>query len=99
MNKLNKAPIFETLEESKNILLAGAGGGFDIFSGIPIKGSELWINPLMTIYWCFNLRNVVRKIKYYDYIKDTNTIREFNGKLAGYRSTLKEYRKNRQIPI
>jgi len=33
---INQIPIFEELKESKSILLAGAGGGFDIFSGIPL---------------------------------------------------------------
>ena len=63
------------------------------------NGSRLWINPLMTIYWSFDLREVVKKIKYYDLIKDVNTISEFNGKLASYRSKLCEYRDKQQIPI
>jgi len=33
---INKIPLFEKLKDSKNILLAGAGGGFDIFSGLPL---------------------------------------------------------------
>lgn len=63
------------------------------------QGSLLWINPLMTIYWCFDLRKVVEKIKYYDWIKDVNTIGEFNGKLAGYQSSLSEFRRGWQLPI
>ena len=63
------------------------------------RGSVLWINPLMTIYWCFNLRNVIRKIKYYDRIKDVNTIGEFNGQLSQYRSELDILRDKKQIPI
>jgi hypothetical protein len=31
-----KIPFFEKLAQSKTILLAGAGGGFDIFSGLPL---------------------------------------------------------------
>lgn len=63
------------------------------------NGSRLWINPLMTIYWSFDLREVIKKIKYYDFIKDVNTIGEFNGKLAAYRSSLKGYRDKKQMPI
>lgn len=63
------------------------------------NGSELWINPLMTIYWCFDLRKVVRKIKYYDHIKDVNTIGEFNGQLSKYRNDLKDLRDKKKIPI
>ncbi|SDM33005.1 hypothetical protein SAMN05421823_112108 [Catalinimonas alkaloidigena] len=66
---------------------------------IRTTGSELWINPLMTIYWCFDLRKVIRKIKYYDKIKDVNTIGEFNGKLSEYRNELSELRDKKQIPI
>lgn len=62
-------------------------------------GSELWINPLMTIYWCFDLRRLIRKIKYYDKIKDVNTISEFNGQLSKYRNELSELRVKKQIPI
>jgi len=35
MYTLNQIPIFQKLEDSQNILLAGAGGGFDIYAGIP----------------------------------------------------------------
>lgn len=29
-------PIFDHLKDSKNILIAGAGGGFDVFAGLPL---------------------------------------------------------------
>ena len=35
MQRLN-LPIWEQLEDRQNILIAGAGGGFDIFAGIPL---------------------------------------------------------------
>jgi len=31
-----KIPLFQELEDSQNILLAGCGGGFDIYTGIPL---------------------------------------------------------------
>lgn len=63
------------------------------------EGSELWINPLMTIYWSFDLRRLVQKIKYYDAIKDSHSIGEFSHKLTEYRNTLSEFRNNKAIPI
>ena len=36
MFSLDQIPFFQVLQKSKRILLAGAGGGFDIFAGIPI---------------------------------------------------------------
>lgn len=63
------------------------------------NGSELWINPLMTIYWCFELSAIIRANQYYSLIKDTNTIGDINGRLSRYRLGVKNLRTNRQIPI
>lgn len=63
------------------------------------NGSELWINPLMTIYWSFDLKAVVRKIKYYDQIKDVYTIGAFDGQLAKYRNELTQLRAKKRLPI
>jgi len=63
-------------------------------------GSELWINPLMSIYWCFDLRSVVNKNKYYELVKDSNTMGALNTSLAGYRRALDDkYRENERLPI
>lgn len=46
---IDKIPLFEALAPCKRILLAGAGGGFDIFSGLPLYfrlkslGHEVWL--------------------------------------------------------
>jgi hypothetical protein len=34
-------------------------------------GSELYINPLMSLYWCFRLQEIADRILYRDLIKDT----------------------------
>jgi hypothetical protein len=60
--------------------------------------SELWINPLMTIYWCFDLRKVIQKIKYYDWVKDCNTMGDFNQKLSNYRAQVAEFRAKKNLP-
>lgn len=61
--------------------------------------SILWINPLMTIFWCFDLPKLIGKVKYYDFIKDTTTLGILNGKLKKFRDNLVKIRQNRQIPI
>jgi hypothetical protein len=61
--------------------------------------SVLWINPLMTIYWCFDLRSVIAKNKYYHLVKDTTTMGDLNTALAKYRRELKAVRKNERLPI
>jgi hypothetical protein len=35
------------------------------------SGSELWINPLMAMYWCFQVEAVARRVRYLDDIKAT----------------------------
>lgn len=84
---------------SNSIVSALDGEYGDHHRTIRTIGSELWINPLMTIYWCFTLERVMKKIKYYDRIKDGNSIGEFNGQLSKYRSELKELREKKGIPI
>ncbi|MEO0628118.1 MAG: DUF1152 domain-containing protein [Bacteroidota bacterium] len=63
------------------------------------EGSELWINPLMSIYWAFDLRAVVKKVKYYDRIKNSETIGDINAGILAYRRGLESYRDKKQIPI
>jgi hypothetical protein len=46
---MDRLPLFEALKPCQRILLAGAGGGFDIFSGLPLYfrlkslGHEVWL--------------------------------------------------------
>jgi hypothetical protein len=37
------------------------------------RGSTLWINPLMVLYWCFRLGPVARRVLYLDDVKQTRT--------------------------
>jgi hypothetical protein len=37
------------------------------------RGSTLWINPLMALYWCFRLDAVARRLPYLDAVKRTRT--------------------------
>lgn len=84
---------------SNSIISALEGNYGDYHRTNRTKGSELWISPLMTIYWCFELEAVMKKNKYYNYIKNTNTLGEFKAKLAEYRRGLDDYREKKQIPI
>jgi len=63
------------------------------------RGSELYINPLMPIYWSFKLDAVVENLKYYDQIKNCRNMKEFNYGLSDYRVRLEKERESRQLPI
>ena len=84
---------------SNSIISAVQGEYGDYHKTMRTYGSRLWINPLMAIYWSFDLRALIQKVRYYDLIKDVDTIGEFNGKLAKYRSELKTFRRSKQMPI
>lgn len=84
---------------SNSIKDALAGEYGDHHATSRTAGSELWINPLMSIYWCFDLSAVIKELKYYDWIKYTRTIHDLSGKLSEYRQQLTEKRPNRQLPI
>ncbi len=62
-------------------------------------GSTLWINPLMSLYWCFHLAPVVKKMQYYPLIRNSKTMHEISGQIAAYRRGLTQFRSKQQIPI
>jgi hypothetical protein len=84
---------------SNSIIGAIEGNYGDYHETDRTKGSELWINPLMGMYWCFQLENVIQQLKYFDYIKSSNTFGELKEGLAEFRNTLTDFRENRRIPI
>ncbi len=49
-------------------------------------GSELWINPLMPIYWGFDAELVAANIRYYEQLKDVKTIEQVSEVIKAYRA-------------
>lgn len=84
---------------SNSIISALSGDYGNVHHTKRTRGSELWINPLMTIYWSFELRKVMQQLHYYEYIKETKTMGAFNAKLSEYRNGLQELRAKKQLPI
>lgn len=82
-----------------SILSALLGNYGDVHFSGRTAGSHLWINPLMTAFWAFDLRKVIDRIEYYPLIKDTNSMGELSGILQEYRSNLKTKRKHKRLPI
>jgi len=63
------------------------------------EGSTLWINPLMSLYWCFRLAPVVKRMKYFHLIRNSQTMHEISNQIASYRRGLENVRERRPIPI
>lgn len=70
----------------------------DVFFSKRVSESTLWINPLMSLYWCFDLKKVIAENKYYELIKNTNTIGELNMQLSTYIRGLEKQREKKMIP-
>lgn len=50
-------PFFDRLREPKNILIAGCGGGFDVFGGVPIA-EYLWAHDKRVVVANFSFTNL-----------------------------------------
>lgn len=62
------------------------------------EGSELFINPLMALYWTFRLEHVARRNLYLDRIGQTTTYQELSLAIETFRETLPKTRPWRAIP-
>lgn len=63
------------------------------------SGSELYINPLMSMYWCYQLESVARRMKHMEDLMKTKSIGEVSLVIQKYRGTLSEKRKPRQLSM
>ncbi len=62
-------------------------------------GGELWINPLMPIYWFFNLEQIADRVLYLDWIKGTETFQELGTAIENFRKQCRPVRPWKDIPI
>lgn len=62
------------------------------------EGSELFINPLMALYWAFRLEHVARQNLYLDRIAGTNTHADLSLAIEAFRATWPNTRPWRDIP-
>ncbi len=80
-------------------ILSALNGNFgDVHTIERTKNGKLWINPLMPLYWCFNLSHVANRILYLDYIKHTTEYMEIRAYIKDYRRSLTNLRKRISIP-
>ena len=84
---------------SNSIISAVEGNYGDFHRTERTFGTELWINPLMSLYWCFHLNTVVQNLQYYPLIKETKSIHEISGIIRDYRNQLDKIRDNKDIPL
>jgi hypothetical protein len=70
-------------------ILDGIAGEFGNFHRTNrTEGSKLFINPLMGLYWGFQLEGVAKRNLYLDRIQTTNTRREISRIIDAFRSEI-----------
>lgn len=85
---------------STSILSAVEGRFGNYHANFRTTGSELFINPLMSLYWAFQLKSVARRNRYLEYIKDTETYIDLSAAIGRYREGIHdEKREWRSLPV
>lgn len=85
-------------------ILSAIEGHFGDYHMFPerTKGSTLFINPLMSIYWCFQLDVLADQIVYKDKIINTQTAQEIQKEINTFSSDLQKngtQRKYKKVPF
>lgn len=70
----------------------------DVHSTSRTANSELFINPLMGLYWAFTLEGVVQQNLYLDWLLETTTFAQVRAYIEAYRETVPKMRKWKAIP-
>lgn len=71
-----------------SIVAAGQGEFGDFHPTSRTEGETLFINPLMSMYWCFDLKGVVERCLYLDWIRDTHSRWDVHRALSNYLYTV-----------
>jgi hypothetical protein len=97
--------IFQNMSEhyksivSSSILSALAGHYGNYHATRRTANSRLWINPLMSVYWCFKLEQVAKRILYLEEMKSTETHQDVIRVINQFRSTYLAIKKWEAIPV
>lgn len=72
---------------SSSIVSAVEGEFDDHHRNYRTEGSRLFINALMTLYWCFRLDAVARRNLYLAQVRDTETFQDLTVAIGYWRAT------------
>jgi hypothetical protein len=96
--------VFDAMPQDPSIvstsILAAIEGQFgDYHATERTRGSELFINPLMTLYWCFRLAPVARRVMYLDAIRETRDYWEVCQVIQRFQASRPAVRGWRTLPM
>ena len=70
------------------MVAAGQGEFGDHHPTPRTAGSKLFLNPLMSMYWCFQLEGVARRCLYLDYLKEKHGRWDVHRGIANFLGTI-----------
>jgi hypothetical protein len=80
-------------------IISAANGAFgDQHATKRTEGSELFINPLMALYWTFHLEHVARRNLYLDRLAETVFYRDLSLAIEAFHATVPKVRRWSDIP-
>ena len=80
-------------------ILGSIWGGYgDQHATRRTEGSELWLNPLMGLYWTYHLPAVAERLQYYRPMLATNTLSEVDLVIEAHRGSV-PIRSRTAIPV
>jgi hypothetical protein len=84
---------------NSSVLSAIEGQFGDYHATRRTQGSALFINPLMTLYWAFQLEPIARRILYLDMMLPTESYLDVQQAISAFRASLPETRSWKSLPI
>jgi hypothetical protein len=84
---------------SLSVVSAIEGDFGDVHRTTRTQGSTLFINPLMSMYWAFELSAVARRCLYLDAIGATETPFEGAAVIEAFRNSVRVIRPRLDIPV
>jgi hypothetical protein len=84
---------------SSSILSALAGHYGNFHATNRTWGSQLWISPLMPVYWCFRLNHVAQRVLYLEEMKKTVGYQDVKSVINEFRSKYTSIRARENIPV
>jgi hypothetical protein len=98
------AYVFEKMQGYPSIvstsILAAIEGRFgDYHATERTRGSQLFINPLMSLYWCFQLAPVAERILYADDLRFTTSISQVSKVIWQFRNSYQSIKSWANLPM
>jgi hypothetical protein len=104
MYKLATESVFKSMPQQISIvsssIISAIDGNYGDYHATPrTRNSKLWINPLMPVYWCFQLSTVAERILYREAMKNTDKYTDVNGVIKDFRESCHTIRPRQEIPV